>query len=182
MGGDRDLDILFPDREVRVQDPDSGEPVTLTLHEFRFREGLEATALARPLIAALAALVPAREDGVGAAEAGEGAGPDALAVEAALAAHAALWLELAARACGRDAGWLARLGDADGRALCRAVRARGRVNPVFAESPRDVPALLDDVARHGDVVLTLGAGDVGGLPGMLRTRWATPGPGEGRAS
>ena len=123
MGGDRDLDILFPDREVRVQDPDSGEPVTLTLHEFRFREGLEATALARPLIAALAALVPAREDGAGAAEAGEGAGPDALAVEAALAAHAALWLELAARACGRDAGWLARLGDADGRALSEAMWA-----------------------------------------------------------
>ena len=74
----------------------------------------------------------------------------------------------------------AELRGADGRALCHAVRARGRVNPVFAERPRDVPALLDDVARDGDVVLTLGAGDVGGLPGMLRTRWPTPG--EGRAS
>ena len=68
--------------------------------------------------------------------------------------------------------------DADGRALCQAVRARGRVNPVFAEGPRDVPALLDDIARQGDVVLTLGAGDVGGLPGMLRTRWPEPGEGE----
>ena len=67
------------------------------------------------------------------------------------------------------------LGGADGRALCRAVRARGRVNPVFVETPREVPALLDDVAREGDVVLTLGAGDVGGLPGMLRARWGTPG-------
>lgn len=76
----------------------------------------------------------------------------------------------------------AELRGADGRALCQAVRVRGRVNPIFAESPRDVPALLDDVARHGDVVLTLGAGDVGGLPGMLRTRWARPGSGEGRAS
>lgn len=74
----------------------------------------------------------------------------------------------------------AELHGADGRALCQAVRARGRVNPVFAESPRDVPALLDDIARDGDVVLTLGAGDVGSLPGMLHARWATPG--EGRAS
>ena len=71
----------------------------------------------------------------------------------------------------------AELWGADGRTLCRAVRARGRVSPVFAESTQDVPALLDDIARTGDVVLTLGAGDVGGLPGMLRTRWAPLGPG-----
>ncbi len=120
MVGDHDLDILFPDREVTVRDPDTDQPVTLTLREFRFREGLEATALARPLIAALAALVPT---GAGPAEAGEGEGPDALAVESALAAHAALWLELVARACGRDASWLARLGDADGRALSEAMWA-----------------------------------------------------------
>lgn len=94
MEGQHELDVLFPNREVTVRDPDSGEPVTLTLREFRFREGLEATALARPLIVALAALVPAS---AGAPESEEGEGPDALAT------HAALWLELAARACGRDA-------------------------------------------------------------------------------
>ena len=68
----------------------------------------------------------------------------------------------------------AELGGADGRALCRALRVRGRVNPVFVESPGEVPALLDDVAREGDVVLTLGAGDVGALPGMLKRHWAAP--------
>ena len=47
----------------------------------RFREGLEATAIARPLIAALAGLVP---------DAAEDEGPDALAIESALAAHATL--------------------------------------------------------------------------------------------
>ena len=73
----------------------------------------------------------------------------------------------------------AELHGADGRALCRAVRARGRVSPIFAEGPRDVPALLDDIAREGDVVLTLGAGDVGSLPGVLRARWAAPDPGRG---
>ena len=66
------------------------------------------------------------------------------------------------------------LSGADGRALCQAVRVRGRVNPVFVEIPSEVPALLDDVANEGDVVLTLGAGDVGALPGMLRSHWAAP--------
>ena len=114
MGAADDLSVLFPDGEVTVTDPDTGTAVTLTVREYRFREGLEATALARPLISALADLVPDRvEDG----------GPDALAVESALADHAALWLELVARACGREAPWLARLSDADGRALSEAMWA-----------------------------------------------------------
>ncbi|MDE0392822.1 MAG: hypothetical protein OXI57_12225 [Rhodospirillales bacterium] len=116
---DHELSVLFPDRDVTVWDPDTGDAVSLTVREFCFREGLEATALARPLLQALAALVPIGEGGL---EAGE-EGPDALAIEGALAAHAALWLELAARACGRDADWLARLSDADGRALSEAMWA-----------------------------------------------------------
>ena len=114
MSGADDLAVLFPDREATVTDPDTGAAATVTVREFRFREGLEATALARPLIAALAGLVP---DHTG------GEGPDALAIESALAGHAGLWLELAARACGRDAAWLARLSDADGRALSEAMWA-----------------------------------------------------------
>ena len=116
MDGD-ELSVLFPDRDVTVRDPDTGAEVSLTVREFRFREGLEATALARPLLAALAALVPSAEDGTDV----EGEGPDALAIEGVLANHVALWLELSARACGRDADWLARLGDADGRALSEAM-------------------------------------------------------------
>lgn len=113
-GYENDLSVLFPDRQATVTDPDTGAAVTLTVREFRFREGLEATALARPLIAALAGLVPDRA---------EDEGPDALAVEGTLATHAGLWLELAARACSRDAAWLARLSDADGRALSEAMWA-----------------------------------------------------------
>ncbi len=71
------------------------------------------------MIAALAALVP--ETGSSANDQEDE--PDALTIESALAAHAALWLELTARACGRDADWLARLGDADGRALSEAMWA-----------------------------------------------------------
>ena len=117
MDGGEELSVLFPDRDVTVRDPDTGAEVSLTVREFRFREGLEATALARPLLAALAGLVPGRGDDADTEE----EGPDALAIEGALAAHADLWLELAARASGRDADWLARLSDADGRALSEAM-------------------------------------------------------------
>ena len=119
MKAAHELAMLFPDRDVTVRVPDTGAEVSLSVREFRFREGLAATALARPLIAALAALVPESGDG----ESTHEGGPDALAIESALATHAALWLELIARACGRDADWLARLGDADGRALSEAMWA-----------------------------------------------------------
>ncbi len=107
-----ELGILFPDVEIEVRDPDTGAPVTLTVREFRFREGLEEAALARPLIAALAALVP---------EDAETALPDPAALDAALGAHADLWLDLVARACGREAAWLARLCDGDAHALTMAM-------------------------------------------------------------
>ena len=56
------------------------------------------------------------------------------------------------------------LAGADGRALCGAIRARGRVDPVFARGVSDVGALARDLVRAGDVVLTLGAGDIGTAP------------------
>ena len=95
------LEILDPDIALEVADPDTGKPVQITVREFRFREGLEIRALAGPLIADLAAQV------------GDEAAPSGGVVEAALAAHGDLWLALAARACGREVDWLARLRDAD---------------------------------------------------------------------
>ena len=56
------------------------------------------------------------------------------------------------------------LSVADGRALCRAIRARGRVDPVFVESVADIETLAPDLVRPADVVLTLGAGDIGTAP------------------
>ena len=41
MDGLHELSVLFPDCDVTVRDPDTREPVTLTVREFRFREGLE---------------------------------------------------------------------------------------------------------------------------------------------
>jgi UDP-N-acetylmuramate--alanine ligase len=57
---------------------------------------------------------------------------------------------------------------ADGRALARAVRVAGRVEPVFVESVTDVAAAVRDIARDGDVVVTMGAGSIGSVPGQLR--------------
>jgi UDP-N-acetylmuramate--alanine ligase len=56
---------------------------------------------------------------------------------------------------------------ADGRALARAVRVAGRVEPVFVESVADMPGAIRDVARDGDVVLTMGAGSIGTVPAHL---------------
>ena len=56
---------------------------------------------------------------------------------------------------------------ADGRALARALRVAGKVEPVFVEHIGDMPAAIMDAARDGDVVLTMGAGSIGGVPAQL---------------
>jgi UDP-N-acetylmuramate--alanine ligase len=53
------------------------------------------------------------------------------------------------------------LAGADGRALCRAIRNRGRVDPVFVENLNDLADVLGGVLQPGDLVLTLGAGSIG---------------------
>ncbi|HLX02530.1 MAG TPA: UDP-N-acetylmuramate--L-alanine ligase [Trinickia sp.] len=56
---------------------------------------------------------------------------------------------------------------ADGRALARAIRVAGKVEPVFVETVDEVPEALSTVVRDGDVVITMGAGSIGGVPGRL---------------
>jgi UDP-N-acetylmuramate--alanine ligase len=58
---------------------------------------------------------------------------------------------------------------ADGRALARALRVAGKVEPVFVEDIADMPATLQAIARDRDVVLTMGAGSIGGTPHQLVT-------------
>ncbi len=53
------------------------------------------------------------------------------------------------------------IAGADGRALARAVRARGKVDPVLVEHPREFRDSLPSLLRDGDVLLLLGAGDIG---------------------
>ena len=56
---------------------------------------------------------------------------------------------------------------ADGRALARAVRVTGRVEPVFVENIDEMAAAIRALACDGDVVLTMGAGSIGHVPGQL---------------
>jgi UDP-N-acetylmuramate--alanine ligase len=71
---------------------------------------------------------------------------------------------------------------ADGRSLSRAIRTRGILDPVFAQEVNEVPALLGNLLRDGDLVLLSGAGDIGGLaarlPGLLAELDPTLGPGQ----
>ena len=53
------------------------------------------------------------------------------------------------------------IAGADGRALARAVRARGKVDPVLVEHPRELKETLPALLRDGDLLLLLGAGDIG---------------------
>jgi UDP-N-acetylmuramate--alanine ligase len=50
---------------------------------------------------------------------------------------------------------------ADGRALARAVRVSGHVEPVFVEHVAELPATVLELIRGGDVVLVMGAGSIG---------------------
>jgi UDP-N-acetylmuramate--alanine ligase len=50
---------------------------------------------------------------------------------------------------------------ADAKSLARAIRARGRIDPVLVGHPRELPAVLPDLLQHGDLLILLGAGDIG---------------------
>lgn len=56
---------------------------------------------------------------------------------------------------------------ADGRALARALRVAGKVEPVFVEHIEEMPAAIMNLARAGDVVITMGAGSISGVPARL---------------
>ncbi len=66
------------------------------------------------------------------------------------------------------------ISGADGKGLARAIRTRGAVEPVFVENVEDLVGVLAGVVRDNDVVLTLGAGSIGGvaqtLPGLMATK------------
>ena len=56
---------------------------------------------------------------------------------------------------------------ADGRALARALRAAGRVDPLFVDDVAALPQAIAQQARAGDVVITMGAGSIGNVPRQL---------------
>ena len=56
---------------------------------------------------------------------------------------------------------------ADGRSLARALRVAGRVEPLFVDNVADLPQTIADNARDGDVVMCMGAGSIGLVPGKV---------------
>ena len=58
------------------------------------------------------------------------------------------------------------IAGADGRALCRAIRARG-TQPIFVEKVEDLPLRLKDILKPNDLLLTLGAGSIGQVAANL---------------
>ncbi len=56
---------------------------------------------------------------------------------------------------------------ADGRALAHALRARGKVEPIFVEAISDMPETVMSVVRDGDVVVAMGAGSISGVANKL---------------
>jgi UDP-N-acetylmuramate--alanine ligase len=64
------------------------------------------------------------------------------------------------------------IAGADGRAICRAVRSRGLMEPVFVERVDELAEALRGVLRDGDVVLTMGAGNIGAVSHELKARFA----------
>ena len=69
---------------------------------------------------------------------------------------------------------------ADGRSLARALRVAGKVEPVFVDEIEAMPQAIIDNARSGDVVMCMGAGSIGLVPGkvleMTTERLAPAGP------
>lgn len=61
---------------------------------------------------------------------------------------------------------------ADSKNLCRSIRQRGQVDPIYVERDADVMPLLEAVLRPGDILLAQGAGDIGGLALQLAAAFA----------
>ncbi len=59
------------------------------------------------------------------------------------------------------------INGADGKTLCRAIRVRGQVDPVFVQNRDELPEILAAMVRKDDVILTMGAGNVGQISAEL---------------
>jgi len=57
---------------------------------------------------------------------------------------------------------------ANGRALMHALRVAGQSEAVFVENMSDMPQTILQMAQDGDVVLTMGAGSIGGVPNLVK--------------
>ena len=56
---------------------------------------------------------------------------------------------------------------ADAKSLARSIRARGRLDPIVAGPAKALPQVLGDVLQDGDLLLVMGAGDIGAVANEL---------------
>ncbi|MCG3733330.1 UDP-N-acetylmuramate--L-alanine ligase [Vibrio cincinnatiensis] len=59
------------------------------------------------------------------------------------------------------------IAGADGRSLCRAIRSRGKIDPIFVPETKALPSILANILQDGDLILTQGAGDIGKIARQL---------------
>jgi len=72
------------------------------------------------------------------------------------------------------------IAGADGRAICRAIRTRGQLEPIFVENVENLAVALRDVLRDGDVLVTMGAGHIGAVAHELAAKLTVDGKGRKR--
>ena len=66
------------------------------------------------------------------------------------------------------------IAGADGRAICRAVRSRGALEPLFVARVEELGEVLRDLIRDGDVIVAMGAGNISAVAHELPRRLAAP--------
>jgi len=71
------------------------------------------------------------------------------------------------------------IAGADGRAICRAVRSRGHLEPLFVERVEELAEVLRDLIRDGDVIVAMGAGNISTVAHELPAALAAPHPAGG---
>ena len=66
------------------------------------------------------------------------------------------------------------LAGADGRAICRAIRSRGALEPIFVEKVEELAQALTGLIREEDLIVTMGAGHIGAIAHGLADRLSAP--------
>ncbi len=68
------------------------------------------------------------------------------------------------------------IAEADSRALSRAIRLRGQVDPIFVEQPDEIVSVIPGFIENDDIVLVMGAGSIGRVAEQLIERFGGEGP------
>jgi hypothetical protein len=95
----READIIFPDKTLIIGDEE------ITVHEFKYLEGLKVAAIAQPLLADLLALIQNAEK-MGLSE-----------LDRVIVSNIDVWTQILAMSVGKGREWIAGLSDADGMLL-----------------------------------------------------------------